>query len=137
MPRPVAKLLTPAQHADLMIAPRLHLELILRHTVDMHYLQSIAGVFNIVGVLAHMHRNAPLQDNIDAAQQVLLGLIEGKRPPTPDEANLLRQVFNQADRYIGLQNTIALAKAIRYSDREIAAGRTLLIAAAIESADGQ
>jgi translation initiation factor 2B subunit (eIF-2B alpha/beta/delta family) len=99
--------------------------------VDINYLKSVAGVFNIVGVLAHMHRNGQLQGNVDTAQQVLLGLIEEKRPPTPEEATLLRQVFNQADRYIGIQNTVSMAKAIRYTDREIAAGRTTLISSEI------
>lgn len=129
--RPLAKLLTPAQHADLMIAPRMHLELVLNQTANIHYQKSVAGVLNISGVLAHMHGNAQLQTNFDNAQKVLVELIGAQRSPTSEEGSVLRQAFNQADSYIGIQNTLSMAKAIRYVDREIMAGRSTVISTEI------
>lgn len=112
-----------------MIAPRLHLELLLNEVYELSYLSSLAGVFNLASVLAHLHRNAPLQANFDTAQKILITLIEKQRLPIPEEGSILRQAFNQADSYIGLQNTVSMAKAIQYSDAEHAAGRTTPVGA--------
>ena len=123
--RPIAKPLTPKQRADILIAPRLHLHMLLTQHYDIAYICSVAGVFNIAGILALQLDRNDLQPYFEAAQEIILKLIEAKRTTADAEAPVLRDGFNLADEWISIQNTADLTKAIMYSDREVALGNTI------------
>jgi hypothetical protein len=123
--RPSAKPLTPKQRSDIIIGPRIHLHQLLSQHYDISYICSVAGVFNIAGILALQLERADLQPHFEAAQELILKLIHDKRAPTEEEAPLLRDAFNIADEWLSIQNTADLTRALIYSDREVAKGNTI------------
>ena len=110
-------LISPAQHDDLMLGARLHLELVLTQEAVRDYQLSVLGVFNIAVALAHHQKKTPLQQHYEAAQLVMVELIQRQRPPDPVEGYLLRQTFNEADRYIGFQTQAKLVQAIEFASQ--------------------
>ncbi|PKO39590.1 MAG: hypothetical protein CVU33_04445 [Betaproteobacteria bacterium HGW-Betaproteobacteria-6] len=118
--RPVAKPLTAKQKADIVIAPRMHLQMLLAGQYDVDYACSLAGVFNLSGVLSHMYERNDLEQTFDLAQEIIVCLIREGRAPTGDEGQSLAEAFNLADAWITMQNTVSLMKAVDYMDRELA-----------------
>jgi len=51
-------------------------------------------------------------------------LIQGVRSPSPEEGDLLRRSFNQADRHFGIQSGAALVQAFEIVDQAGAGGET-------------
>lgn len=117
-----AKLMNLAEQTDLMVAPRLHLQMILGGQLDLEYLHSVAGVFNIAGALANYRHRRELEETFDRAQLIMANLIQDLRAPTEDEAQQVTDSFNTADRLLRSQKKTDLAKVIAYVDRRIARG---------------
>lgn len=117
--RPVAKPLTAKQKADIVIAPRMHLQMLLAGHYDVDYACSLAGVFNLSGALSHMYERNDLEQTFDLAQELIVCLIREERVPTDDERQLLAEAFNLADAWITMQNTVTLMKAVDYVEREL------------------
>ena len=102
----------------MMIGPRMHLHLLLAQSYDPAYAASIGGIFNIATSLAHFKAHVELQAEFDAAQDLLVRLIEGNRPPDNEESTQLRNAFNLADQWISIQNTALLTRAISFVNKE-------------------
>lgn len=117
--RLIAKPLTAKQKADIVIAPRMHLQMLLAGQYDVDYACSLAGVFNLSGVLSHMYERNDLEQTFDLAQEIIVCLIRDGRAPTGDEGQSLAEAFNLADAWITMQNTVSLMKAVDYMDREL------------------
>ena len=117
--RPVAKPLTAKQKADIVIAPRMHLQMLLAGQYDVDYACSLAGVFNLSGVLSHMYERNDLEQTFKLAQELIACLIREGRAPTGGEGQSLAEAFNLADTWITMQNTVSLMKAVDYMDREL------------------
>jgi len=117
--RPIAKLLTAKQKADIVIAPRMHLQMLLAGQYDVDYAYSLAGVFNLSGVLSHMYERNDLEQTFDLAQEIIVCLIREGRAPKGDEGQSLAEAFNVADAWITMQNTVNLMRAVDYMDREL------------------
>jgi hypothetical protein len=110
-------LITPNQHAELMLAPRLHLEMMLTQTANLNYQQSVLGVFNLAVALAHQQKKPQIRTQFEAAQRIMSQLILGGRSPSQEENDFLRQSFNLADRHFGIQSGTNLARAFDFVDR--------------------
>ena len=122
--RPVSTLITPDQHASLILRPRLHLEMLLAQVVDVDYQHSVLSVFDLAFALAHLQNKPKTQIQFEDAQRVLIRLIKEERGPSHEEGELLCQRFNQADRNFGIQNTTVLVRAIemvQWANRECGA----------------
>lgn len=117
-----SKLMTRSEQTDLMVAPRLHLQMILGGQLDLEYLHSVAGVFNIAGALANYRHRRELEEAFDRAQLIMASLIQEVRAPTGEEAQQVTDSFNAADRLLRCQTKTDLAKVIAYVDRRIARG---------------
>lgn len=116
------KLMSRSEQTDLMVAPRLHLQMILGGRLDLEYLHSVAGVFNIAGALANYRHRRELEEAFDKAQLIMANLIQDLRAPTEEEAQQVTDSFNAADRLLRSQKKTDLAKVIAYVDRRIARG---------------
>lgn len=116
------KLMRPAEQTDLMVAPRLHLQMIISGQLDLEYLHSVAGVFNIAGALANYRHRRELEEAFDRAQLIMASLIQDFRAPTDEEVQQITDSFNAADRLLRCQKKPDLAKVIAYVDRRIARG---------------
>ena len=119
---PISALISPNEHATIMLLPRMHLELMLNQAVELKYQQSVLGIFNIAVAIAHFQENEAMQRQYQAAQDVMVQLIREERQPTAAERAFLLQCFNVADRTIGIQNKVQLVRAIEFVDRIIADG---------------
>lgn len=86
---------------------------------DVDYAYSLAGVFNLSGVLSHMYERNDLEQTFDLAQEIIVCLIREGRAPKGDEGQSLAEAFNLADAWITMQNTVSLMKAVDYMDREL------------------
>ena len=117
--RPVAKPLTAKQRADIVIAPRMHLQMLLAGQYDVDYACSLAGVFNLSGALCYLYWRNELEETFDVAQELIVCLIREGRAPTDDEGRSLAEAFNLADAWITMQNTASLMKAVDYVEREL------------------
>lgn len=133
--RPPSTLIAPAQHDDLMLAPRLHLQMLLEGQHSADYLHSVAGVLNIAAALAQLHGHAQAQTQYSAAQAIMRALIDANRGPTTREGAHLVAAFNAANALLRRQTTHHLGRAITYVDRMIAAGQAGAVAP--ETADPQ
>ena len=117
--RPVAKPLTAKQKADIVIAPRMHLQMLLAGQYDVDYACSLAGVFNLSGALCHLYGRNELEQTFDVAQELIVCLIREVRAPKGDEGQSLAEAFNLADAWITMQNTASLMKAVDYVERQL------------------
>ena len=102
-----------------MVAPRLHLQMLLSGQHDIDYLCSVVGVLNLANVLAVQLKREDLVEPLDAAQHVVSALINEGRALRDDEAAILQEGFNLADAWICIQNTLALQRALDYEAREL------------------
>jgi len=123
IPRLIAKPLTPAQLQRMIVGPRMHLHMLLSQHYEHEYAASVGGIFNIATTLAHFKAHSELQAEFDKAQDVLVKLIEDGRAPDAAEGALLREAFNLADQWIGIQDTAVMTRAINYANKETAALR--------------
>lgn len=117
--RLVAKPLTAKQKADIVIAPRMHLQMLLAGQYEVDYACSLAGVFNLSGALSRMYERNDLEQTFDLAQELIVCLIREERAPRDDEGQSLSEAFNLADAWITMQNTSTLMKAVDYLEREL------------------
>ena len=117
-------MLSPEQHKRIIIGPRMHLTLLCCGQGTKEHVVTIAAAFNIGVALAHLSKNAVLQNLFENAQKRLLGaLTVNDEIVLPEEvASDLKAAFNQLDRYIGIQHGMALIKAIEFIDRAVATG---------------
>ena len=116
--REVARRLTPQQNADLLLGPRLHLHMLLVQKYDLTYVCSIAWVFNIAVVLAFEADRRDLLRFFIPVQDIVLILMNEMRGPTTNEGDELRNAFNVADHWFGLQNVQRIAMATKYASQE-------------------
>ena len=117
--RPVAQPLSAKQKARIFIGPRLHFQMLLAQQYNISYISSVAGIFNFAAVIAYMKDRMDLLATFDAAQDLILVLIEESRPPSETEIPSLTEAFNLADSWIEMQNTATLSKALLSSGREL------------------
>jgi hypothetical protein len=112
--RPISALITPDQHTELILAPRLHLEMLLTQEVaDEEYQHSVLGVYTLASVLAHMKNKPETQQYFEKAQRIMIQLIKEVRSPNLGERDFLLECFNQADCHFGIQHQETLVQAIR------------------------
>lgn len=116
--RPVAKPLTPKQKAGIVIAPRMHLQLLLAGQYDINYICSLAGVFNLACALALILERKDLEPTFDGAQEIILRLIQEARAPIDEEGRTLTETFNLADAWITMQNTSTLMRAVAFTEHK-------------------
>jgi len=123
-PRPVAKLLSPAQHDRLIVGPRLHLTLLCSGQGTREHAVTVAATFNIGIALAHLSKNTTFQNLFENAQKRLLGaLTPSDTIRLPEDVGTdLKVAFNKLDRYIGIQNDRALFRAIEFINRAVSTG---------------
>lgn len=91
--------------------------MVLTQPAVLDYLYSVMGVFNIAFAVAYLQKDFPNKQQFTSAQIILMRLIEEHRSPDQDVGNSLRQCFNQADRYIGIQNRVSLLRAIEFTNQ--------------------
>lgn len=120
VPRPVSLLITPSQHMGLVLVPRMHLEMMLTQTVNMHYQRSVLGMFDLAVALAILQNKPQTRDRFEMARQIMYLLIHGSRKPDVKEADFLCRSFNQADQYFGIQSRAMLIRAFDFVDMMIA-----------------
>lgn len=120
--RPIARPLTPKEKVDFLIGPRLHLQMLLSQQYALHYTCSVAGFFNFSEVLAFLLRRPDLQPHFASAQEIVLQLIAQERPPLASEGVVLCEIFNLADRFIAMQDTLTMARAMRHANRKLDEG---------------
>lgn len=118
-----AKLLSPNQRTSLLVAPRLHMAMLLSGAVDAEYFDSLAGALNIANALAAKRQRGDLVATFDAALGELQQLIAEQRAPDPEQGKTIRHAFNAADQIISLTSREDLARAVAYVDRRIASQR--------------
>lgn len=123
-PRPVSKLLNPAQHQRIMMGPWMHLTLLCSGQGTREHVVTVAAAFNIGIALAHLSNNTNLQHLFENAQKKLLGAmspIDAVVLPE-DVATELQTAFKQLDRYLGIQNDRALIRAIDFVNSAVNGG---------------
>lgn len=126
--RHTATLITPAQHDELLLGPRLHLQMLVDGHAELPYLYSVAGVFNIAVALSHLQSNGHAQAQFGTAQEMVFNLIREKRAPIPEESSLLVAAINAASALLRRQTTSNLTRAIAYVEQMIASGDALALA---------
>jgi len=117
-----SKLMTRSEQTELLVVPRLHLQMIIGGQLDLEYLHSVAGVFNIAGALSNYRHRRELEEAFDRAQLIMASLIQDFRVPTDEELHQITDSFNVADRLLRSVKKPDLAKVIAYVDRRIAGG---------------
>lgn len=117
--RQSTQLMTASERRNLMVLPHMHLHQICTDQLDLEYLHTIAGVFNIAGALANARRRRDLELEIDEAQLIMEDLIATVRLPTEVERAVLKAAFIRADHFITMQRKPDIARAIAYVDRRI------------------
>lgn len=111
-----------------MLMPRMHLQMLVHgQEFVLDYLQTIAGVFNIAIAIAHKKSSGIRQSKFESGQRIVEALIRDGRVPTEAEALNLCAVFNEADRYLGVQTRSALIGAIATVEAAVKAGDAVLI----------
>lgn len=125
---PAATRLLGAEYVNLMLAPRLHLEMLLSAEVWVpYYLVSVVGVFNVATALAYMHKDRRAIALYDGVQNTVLAVAH--EPATlPAARDQLLRVFNIADDYIARHGRGDILRAIRVVEYQIqhGEGTTLL-----------
>lgn len=124
-PRAVAKFLSPVQQCHFVIGPRIHLDLLLAGTFDFTYICSVGGFLNIAGSAAHFKGCLDILAEIHQGQYVIQQLFEGGRVPDENEARILRDALNVADRLVVGLDTAILTKAVNSCGRETALARKM------------
>lgn len=117
--RQSTQLMTASERSNLMVLPNMHLHLICAGQLDLEYLHTIAGLFNIAAALANARRRRDLEREIDEAQLIMEDLIATVRLPTEDESAVLKAAFIRADHFISMQRKPDIARAIAYVDQRI------------------
>lgn len=120
--RPIARLLTPKERVDFLIGPRLHLHMLLSQHYALTYSCSLAGIFNLSEILALLLDRHDLHPVFASAEAMVQQLIAESRVPTALEGAMLREAFNLSDKFIGMQNTVTIARAMAYANRELGEG---------------
>ena len=123
-PRPVARLLTPKQHEQLILGPRMHLVLLCAGTGTREHAITVASALNIGVALAHLRQNAVLQKLFENAQKRLIESLTPSDPVVLPEnvAEELQVAFHQLDSFIGIQHMDALVRAIEFVEQAIESG---------------
>ena len=115
--------LAPEQFANLMVLPWVHFGMLKAGELELEYLYSLAGIFNIVGALANRQRKREMEDAVSAAQTVVSRLLEDCRCPDQGEIQQIAQTLQASDRYLARQQKRDIAIAIAYVERCIETGR--------------
>lgn len=124
----VGKLLSPASHEQLMVLPRVHLHMVLEGNLDGDYLATIAGVFNIVIALSHLQQKSDRQAFFERAQAIVLEMMRSQSLADDESQGILLQAFNQADYYIGIQQTRQIHRAMQLVEQSIQSGDAVNLA---------
>ncbi|MBS1158524.1 MAG: hypothetical protein H6R15_943 [Proteobacteria bacterium] len=103
--------LTPEEQVELLIAPRVHLDLILARQRNTDYLRSVIGFFDIAIALAALSPPTQQTANYERALAVLETLAHGTAAAEA-ELDLVRASFNQACLDICREDRRRLTKAM-------------------------
>lgn len=103
-----------------MLGPRLHLDLLMAGTIEVVYLQSVQRILDTACILAHQLNRPDLMPCLEAALNVIIQLTEKNRTLNGEEQATLRDGFNLAEAWIGLQTTVVLNRAMIGYDRRLA-----------------
>lgn len=127
-PRPAYKIITPQQHQELVIGPRMAQALLYCGQATMAHVQTIVGLLNLVSVLVTNSHNDHLREPVFKAQQYLVQLEPDSEGHYHLDAgarqDLLSQVLDRADRLLSLQSNGVLLRALDYMERAFAGGRS-------------
>lgn len=104
-------LLTPQEQVELLIAPRVHLDLILARQRNADYFQSVIGLFDLAIALANRLGQAAHSANYERAQWALESMARGFPSANEAELDVVRASFNQACRAICREDRRRLAEA--------------------------
>ena len=85
---------------------------------------TVASALNIGVALAHTRKNQTLQDLFESAQRSLIDAMSPAEPLILPESVIdeLKVALTYLDRYIGIQNTEAIRRAIEFCDQAIETG---------------
>jgi hypothetical protein len=112
-----ATLLTPQEQVELLIAPRVHLDLILARHRNAAYLQSVIGLFDMAIALANLLGQTVQSANYERAQWTLESMARGIPSADDAELDIVRASFNQACRAICREDRRRLAEATIGAER--------------------
>ena len=119
---PIIPRLSESECVNLMLAPRLHLEMLLNATVITPYdLLSVVGVFNVATALAYLNKDKRAITLYESVQQSVLAIAQHGED-SPELRDHLRRVFNVADVYIVQQSRQNVLRAINLVEYQIKSG---------------
>ncbi len=125
---PAASRLSPAESVNLMLAPRLHLEMLIsQEALNSYYLISVVGVFNVATALAYLYKDKRSIALYESVQRTVLAMAREGADSTENREHL-RRVFNIAEAYILAQRKTDVLRAINLVEYQIkhGEGSTLL-----------
>lgn len=122
--RPLAKLLAPSQHNDLMMGPLMHLELICLGTGTREHARSVAGLLNIGTALAYLAKRKVLYTNLQGCLTILQAAVLRSEPLviTEDDQARLRYVCTELEGYMSLQHKSKLISALEFIEHALKTG---------------
>jgi len=132
VPRSVSVLISPEQHANLILPPRLHLLSLLDRSVDPEHQFSVLGLFDIAFSLAYLKKKHRVRILFQEAQEVMFRLIKEARSPTQAEGNFLLRCVDHADYHFGIQQqkimigAIVMAEKLKNEGARLAMGNSHL-----------
>lgn len=129
------KRLTANEYVDMLLPPRIHLELLLTgEAINPWHLTSVVGVFNVATALAYMHHDRRAIRLYEAVSQLVLGISRAGFDQ-PGMRERLRKTFNIADDYLQQQTRPDLQRAVRLVEYQIRHGQATPLVLAPVAAD--
>ena len=112
IPRPISTILSPAEVDELVIAPRIHLALLLEGKAELIHLQSLVGIFNLGMCIASVRNNAMLSNEVGAGMSILGLVIRAKPPTLPNEqVDTFLAIFSKIESVIRMTTRTTLIAA--------------------------
>lgn len=123
-PRPVGRLLTPAQVDQIVLQPRIHLQLLCLGSGNALMAQNVAAFFNLGAALAFLRKDTARTNMIHLGQDALLepvreanGDLEKTLVYRDEAIEIMRKTFNMIEGWISLQNNIQMLAAVDVVDK--------------------
>ena len=112
IPRPISTILSPAEVDELVIAPRIHLALLLEGKAELIHLQSLVGILNLGMCIASVRNNAMLSNEVGAGMSILELVIRAKPPALPNEqVDTFLAIFSKIESVIRMTTRTTLIAA--------------------------
>lgn len=122
--RPVSAMISPEQHAEVVMMVHLYLDSFLNGTASIDQMQEIASFYNLGSVLANYHRDLAKQEQMHRALKIVARCVRDGADgvvaiPTDEERTDIRTSCTMLDRWIGIQSKYTLFKVCNYIDRAL------------------